>query len=100
MTENPLRDPRFSDRPQSEFFWAMVVAVNRQDGAALEDRQGPEEIARSTLSEEQVEALFYMASQRALRLGDARAGVLWLEGFLIGWQMAKREESYGNQTAS
>lgn len=63
MTD-PLRDPRFPNRPSSPDFWRMVEVVNQLDGQATEGGRSTPEIAEGLVD---IEALSYMAQMRALK---------------------------------
>jgi hypothetical protein len=100
MTEDPLSDPRFPDRPQHPDFWALVSAANYLDGEALEGgHSAPDILARYC----DVNSLQYMAAQRVMR-GQQVSGIrlspqewamvmaLYVDGFAMGCRYSEEKK--------
>jgi hypothetical protein len=95
MTDFP-RDPKFPQRPSHPDFWILArIVADRDMQADLE--QPLEEIAQSAGVD--MEALLYVAGQRALRAAGpgatrtikARYTAVWMDAFLAGSQFAKEK---------
>lgn len=63
MSDDPRRDPRFPDRPQSPDYWRIAEVVNQQDAQFTEGGQDMPQIVADIVDEA---ALTYMAMNRAL----------------------------------
>lgn len=91
---DPLRDPRFPDRPQHPDFWRMAEVVLGQDADSA--AKTLEEVVGDLVDYESLE---YMAAQRAARLrqfahlseaGTQAAMAGWLTGFAAGVEFQRR----------
>ncbi len=77
MSGDPLRDPRFPDRPQHPDFWRLSETVLKLDGKT----QAGEEATDITALNVDVESALYMSQQRVgimlreLGFGDAPKSV-------------------------
>lgn len=58
---DPLRDPRFPDRPQHPDFWRLADVTTRLDGGATEGGKTIEQVAEGVID---LESLSYAATQR------------------------------------
>lgn len=92
MSPDPLRDPRFPDRPQSPDFWRITEVVNQQDGRSTEGQQEMDQVIGDIVDGE---AVAYMAVQRA-RMVQRESGLsenkvltqmmaaIWVDAFTVG----------------
>lgn len=63
MTD-PLRDPRFPNRPQHPDFWRIADVLNQLDGESLE---GGKDLPEIVVGMVDLESLIYSASNRAIK---------------------------------
>lgn len=96
MTD-PLRDPRFPDRPQSPDYWRISEVVMQQDGRATEGGEEMPQVIADIVDER---AVTYMAIDRA-RMVQQGSGMrenpvltqmfaaLWVDAFTAGIRFEK-----------
>jgi hypothetical protein len=94
---DPLRDPRFPERPQSEDFWKLSEILLKHDGAAGEG-EGVESVIHRYLDDE--DALIYMATHRAMRITSdpetrALLAAIFIDGFMAGAAFTKSDSPRG-----
>lgn len=96
MSNDPLNDPRFPDRPQHPDFWRISEVVLQNDGQADEGEMPVQDILKDTVD---LESLSYFAMQRAgmncqrLGLPDALKTVIagaWMDAFFAGARFQQR----------
>lgn len=80
MTD-PLRDPRFPDRPQHPDFWRISQVVLELDGNASEGNMSVSEIVADLVDEK---SLIYMTEQRALWAKQNLPGLTLAYGPALG----------------
>lgn len=84
MSDDPLRDKRFPDRPQSQDFWRMSEVILRIDGASDEGGQRVEDILGVDMA-----ALMYVIAERIKMVHDKlppqyREAALYMDAFALG----------------
>ena len=94
---DPLRDPRYPNRPQHPDYWRMSEIVMQHDAQSVEDGKSVPEIAQVDEA-----SLLYMASNRigftlnATGLGAQARGMepvllaIYLDAFALGKKFAER----------
>lgn len=99
---DPLRDPRFPDRPQTPDFWRLSEILHRVDATATEPtRPGhPLEVVIGDIAD--FDSAIHLSNHRVRRLCDQTFGpdtaaiiiasvqAAWLDGFAVG-AMFERE---------
>lgn len=83
---DPLRDDRYPDRPQSDDFWRMSECALSVDADAA-SKEIPEIVGAD------VDALVYVARNRMGRVGlpvSAQTLALYVDAFTIGKRFAER----------
>ena len=85
---DPLRDPRFPDRPQHPDFWRIIEIVNYLDGEAVEGNKTYEEIVSAIADTNSVDYAGIQRGMLSTRMTSddpyvQNAGS-WIDGFIIG----------------
>lgn len=99
---DPLRDPRFADRPQTPDFWRLSSSVLRLDGATADGKY--EQILDETVD---LPSLIYLAEHRLPKTGLVLQGrhgatilAAYLDAFAVGVEFQKQGGHRPNETGT